>query len=95
MKKFLNNLPDGSFLLDVGCGNGKYLNDDGRLIKFGCDRSMRLCEISASKQSNVFVANCLELPVDENRFDACISIAVIHHLSTEQRRIRATVKIRQ
>ncbi|KAK9083581.1 hypothetical protein Scep_030052 [Stephania cephalantha] len=54
---FLNSLPQGAVVLDVGCGNGKYLglNPDCSLYWTG------------------FV-------------DAAISIAVLHHLSTENRR---------
>ena len=40
--EFLNSLPDNSFLLDVGCGNGKYLSINEKLITFGTDRSGNL-----------------------------------------------------
>lgn len=31
--KFLKNLKEGTLLLDVGCGNGKYLYEDRNIYK--------------------------------------------------------------
>ena len=39
------------------------------------------------------MADCLLLPYKDNSFDAAISIAVIHHLSTQERRKRAISEI--
>ena len=37
--------------------------------------------------------DCLEVPLRDNSVDACISIAVIHHLATRERRIKAINEI--
>lgn len=95
VNEFLKKLPPNSALLDVGCGNGKYLwrENDNILIKLGCDVSLNLLKIAQQKGSTVFRANALELPVRDAFFDAVISIAVIHHFSTLERRMRAISEI--
>uniref|UniRef100_A0A915ID56 Methyltransferase type 11 domain-containing protein n=1 Tax=Romanomermis culicivorax TaxID=13658 RepID=A0A915ID56_ROMCU len=92
VKEFLDSVSTNSLLLDVGCGNGKYLNG-GKLIKIGCDRSFELCKIARDKNFNVFQADCRFLPFSDHKFDAVISIAVIHHLVTEDRRRMAISEI--
>lgn len=61
--------------------------------QMGCDRSSGLAEICRKREFQVQISNCLSLPYRDNLFDAAISIAVIHHLSTEERRKRAIFEI--
>uniref|UniRef100_A0A8C4NFD8 tRNA (carboxymethyluridine(34)-5-O)-methyltransferase n=1 Tax=Eptatretus burgeri TaxID=7764 RepID=A0A8C4NFD8_EPTBU len=84
---FVRGLPDAALLLDIGCGNGKYLSANRGLAMIGCDRSMPLTEICHQRGFQVLVCDALSLPVRSTSFDACLSIAVVHHLSTarEQR----------
>ena len=42
VEKFLNELEDGQMVLDVGCGNGKYLGVNKGLVMVGTDRSIGL-----------------------------------------------------
>lgn len=92
VEKFLNAREDYSIGLDVGCGNGKYLGINEKLYMIGSDRSDGLIDcarqISGGKYA-LAVADGLNLPHDDNRFDFAISIAVIHHFATEERRIDA------
>ena len=86
---WLNKLPSGSSILDVGCGNGKYLSvrrDD--CVMHACDPCVSLVHIAASKHplANIVVANGLALPYGDAMFDAVMSIAVFHHLSTDENR---------
>uniref|UniRef100_A0A674NJL8 tRNA (carboxymethyluridine(34)-5-O)-methyltransferase n=1 Tax=Takifugu rubripes TaxID=31033 RepID=A0A674NJL8_TAKRU len=85
---FLSSLPPGSMVADVGCGNGKYLSVNPEVI-VGCDRSSALIQICAERGFQVFVSDALMLPLHSASFDACISIAVIHHFSTQERRLAA------
>lgn len=56
----------------------------------GSDRSSNLVQIAAEKNNDVaVVADALTLPFSANRYDFAISIAVIHHFSTPERRIDA------
>ncbi|KAG8452956.1 hypothetical protein GDO86_004674 [Hymenochirus boettgeri] len=83
---FLLSLPKGSMVADVGCGNGKYLGINKDLYMIGCDRSKNLVDICREKKFEAFVCDALSVPFRTGTFDACISIAVIHHFATEERR---------
>ncbi|KFD62438.1 hypothetical protein M514_10706, partial [Trichuris suis] len=87
--RFLDGLKENCLLLDVGCGNGKYLSYRADTIKIGCDRSLELCKICRRKGYQVLQADCRNIPFRDETFDAVLSIAVIHHLSTTERRIQA------
>lgn len=86
---FLDSLKPGSVVLDAGCGNGKYLGFNPECFYVGCDISLPLVEICAGRGHEVFVADAVNMPYRENVGDAAISIAVLHHLSTEDRRMKA------
>ncbi|XP_035479485.2 alkylated DNA repair protein alkB homolog 8 [Scophthalmus maximus] len=86
---FLSLLPPGSVLADVGCGNGKYLGVNPEVIAVGCDRSFALVQICAERGFQALVSDALCVPLRTASCDACISIAVIHHFSTQERRLAA------
>lgn len=92
VEKFLLGQPDYSIGIDVGCGNGKYMGVNKKLMIVGSDHSDGLVgcaqEISHG-QYLLCVADGLNLPHENGRFDFAISIAVIHHFATEERRIDA------
>ena len=84
---FLQRQRPGAVGLDVGCGNGKYLNVNPALHIFASDRSPELVKLARAGQAGeVAVADGLALPYRGGAFDFAISIAVVHHLSTQQRR---------
>ena len=91
--KFLNLVKSGSLIADIGCGNGKYLDyrvNDCTI--FACDISEELLKISKLKRNpkiNYTQGSVLNLPYRDNLFDAIIHIAVLHHISTKERRIIA------
>ena len=85
--KFVQSLPRGSLIADVGCGNGKNIPDCDKIGgSISCDFSMGLLKICASRGYEVLAANALNLPYRDNTFDAAICIAVLHHISTKVRR---------
>lgn len=89
VENFIRSLPDGSVMLDIGCGNGKYLGIKDEILKLGCDRSDSLLQVCVERKFNVFQCDCLAVPFRDESVDACISIAVIHHLATKDRRLKA------
>ena len=94
VEQFLKDLPDGSVGLDVGCGNGKYLAVNPKVFIIGSDRSTSLARIASQHQPHTsIVADNLSLPHRHSVFDFVISIAVIHHLSTAERRIQAVAAV--
>lgn len=82
---FLTNLSKHSLLLDVGCGNGKYLNNSGTL-NIGCDISSGLLKICKSKNFEVIHCDMTQLPFRKQSFDALICIAALHHIVSVERR---------
>ncbi|KAE8348181.1 S-adenosyl-L-methionine-dependent methyltransferase [Aspergillus coremiiformis] len=94
VKQFLTQLTPGSIGLDVGCGNGKYLPVNQNVFIVASDRSENLARIAVNHQPHsVIVADILNLPHPDNFFDFAISIAVVHHLSTPDRRTQAIREI--
>ncbi|XP_077396378.1 putative tRNA methyltransferase 9B isoform X2 [Festucalex cinctus] len=89
VRQFLLDQPPGSIVADVGCGNGKYLDINEGAFKLGCDVCRPLVDFAGSRGHEVQMCDGLHLPYRDGCFDAVLSIAVIHHLSTKERRIRA------
>ncbi|KAM5246568.1 tRNA (carboxymethyluridine(34)-5-O)-methyltransferase ALKBH8 [Ctenodactylus gundi] len=87
--EFLKALPHGSIVADIGCGNGKYLGINKELYMIGCDRSHSLVDICRERQFPAFACDALAVPLRSGSCDACISIAVIHHFATAERRVAA------
>ncbi|XP_054829091.1 alkylated DNA repair protein alkB homolog 8 [Eublepharis macularius] len=85
--EFLRGLPCGAVVADVGCGNGKYLGAGKDLYMLGCDRSKKLADICGQKGFQAVVCDALSVPIRSDSCDACISIAVIHHFATVERRL--------
>lgn len=92
VEEFLQSKGYGTLVLDVGCGNGKYLHGEP-LCRIGTDRSANLLKICEEKGFSGFTANCLRLPVRSASIEVAITIAVIHHLSTPDLRIKALSEI--
>lgn len=94
VESFLQSLTPGSIGLDIGCGNGKYLTVNKDVFIIGSDRSSNLVKIATEHEPHAaVVADTLALPHQEGRFDFVISIAVVHHLSTRERRREAVFEI--
>ena len=78
----------GSFLVDVGCGNGKYLGHfkakNNAVFELGIDYSRNLLECAKqNKQIQGLRSDMLTIPLKDGVADVVINIAVIHHLSTK------------
>lgn len=74
----------------MGCGNGKYLTVNPDIFIVASDRSANLVSIASQHDRHAtLLADTLDLPHPLQFFDFAISIAVIHHLSTPERRVDA------
>ncbi|KAI8391170.1 S-adenosyl-L-methionine-dependent methyltransferase [Radiomyces spectabilis] len=89
VENFLHGLAPGSLGADVGCGNGKYIGVNRNAVILGSDRSSNLIKIVRDRGFEGMVADGLDLPYRSHLFDFAISIAVIHHFSTPERRLEA------
>ena len=86
---FLNTIPKGSIIGDIGCGNGKNMLYRKDCLNYGCDFSESLVKICLQKNLNVICGDILDIPYKNDSFDYTICIAVIHHLSTVEKRKKA------
>ncbi|MFH4978330.1 hypothetical protein AB6A40_005039 [Gnathostoma spinigerum] len=92
VQKFLNDLPTGSIVIDVGCGQAKYSKKDGFVL--GSDTCPEILRsIARSTTLDVQLADAVHLPYRDGSIDAALAISVIHHLSTPTRRREAVTEI--
>lgn len=95
---FLNTLPENSKILDVGCGNGKYLNIRPDCKYYACDISEKLIEIAKKKNPSTQFCQiecASKLPYPNGSFDAVICVAVLHHIKSRSARERAIMELRR
>jgi len=95
IKQFVQALPFGSVVADLGCGNGKYMLciDPAQSVAVGGDRSARLAQICGARGLNALVCDAMRVPIRSASCDAALSIAVLHHLSTEHHRVAAVKEV--
>ena len=94
VEDFINTFNPNSLILDIGCGNGKNMGSRKDCIYIGLDACENLMKQAKSKSNcSYIVGNCINLPFESNSFHYAMSIAVIHHLSTESRRLQAIQEI--
>jgi SAM-dependent methyltransferase len=89
VESFLDNLEKDEIIGDIGCGNGKNMLYRKDLINYGCDFSKELVKICLKQNLNVIEGDILNIPYKDNSFDYTLCIAVIHHLSTIDKRIKS------
>ncbi|XP_077158173.1 putative tRNA methyltransferase 9B [Paroedura picta] len=89
VRQFLLEQQPGSLIADIGCGTGKYLGVNSQVYNLGCDYCGPLVEIARNNGCEVMIGDNLNLPFRGQCFNAIISVGVIHHFSTKQRRIKA------
>ena len=89
VEKFIAKQSRDSLVADVGCGNGKNMPSVqvSGSIALGSDFSSGLISICAERGLEVKVADAVNLPYRSNVFDYALNIAVLHHISSETRRI--------
>ena len=87
---YIRSQAPGSVGADIGGGNGKYLGYP-HVYMIGYDRSSELTKIASTKaqrlSADAFQCDGLDVPL--RPVDFAISIAVVHHFSTRERRVEA------
>ena len=98
IQKFLKSLPNESSVLDIGCGNGRNMTNvvKGQNLTFkGVDSCQEFVEIANKNGKDVVLSDMCQLPFEDNSFDAILSIASFHHLSTPERREKGLQEMRR
>jgi ubiquinone/menaquinone biosynthesis C-methylase UbiE len=91
VRGFLDKLDSGSLVLDCGTGNGKYLQYRNDLTVIGTDMCENLLCIAQNKCPHNDLARmnaACGMPFRDGSFDACICVAMFHHLVHESDRVR-------
>jgi ubiquinone/menaquinone biosynthesis C-methylase UbiE len=84
---FVKLQSNNSYILDIGCGNGRNMKYPNYNF-YGVDNCSKFIEMAKDISPNVYLSDMTELPFEDNFFDAIISIASFHHLSTIERRLK-------
>ena len=89
VESFLDKVEIGCKIGDIGCGNGKNMKYRVDCENYGCDFSEELVKICKGDGLDVVYGDILSVPFEDKQFDYTICIAVIHHLSTPEKRKKA------
>jgi SAM-dependent methyltransferase len=91
--QFVRDLPPWSLVYDVGCGNGRYLQQRTDIMSLALDRCGGFARLCLDSSLHAAQADCLNLPLRSSSCDALLSIAVLHHVSTPDRRAAAVLEM--
>jgi len=79
-------------VLDLGCGNGRLLDllKAKKINYIGVDNSSALITLAQKRypDADFRVGDALKLPFADNYFDKIYSIAVLHHIPSEELRLK-------
>ena len=92
-QKFLDKIQSGSFGCEAGCGNGRNILYRKDLTMLGFDFCDNFCKIVNSKGGEVIQSDIRNAPFRNNLFDFVISIAVIHHLDSFEKRLKSILEM--
>ncbi|AEH61737.1 Methyltransferase type 11 [Methanosalsum zhilinae DSM 4017] len=92
IKAIREHLPEGSRVLDAGCGNGRYLLPLSRNYRvIGIDVSLNGIRAARSYldkygcSAEYMVSDLTRLPLCDNSVDGIVCYGVLHHLFEEER----------
>jgi len=88
IKEFMETVPKGSTVYDIGCGSGRNMGYPNMNF-IGVDNCENLLTICVEKGLNVVNSDMCKLPFENESTDIIMSVASFHHLSTNERRINA------
>lgn len=93
LERVLSDLHDGDSILDVGCGNGRLIENlkNKSVTYLGVDNSEELIKLAGINypDKNFKVLDILKLETLNQKFDLVISVAVLHHLPSRDLRLQA------
>jgi SAM-dependent methyltransferase len=94
LRQVLGNLPNGSRILDVGCGPSSWLSYLGTQ-PIGLDLSYAYMRQYHDAGGTCITASASQIPFASGTFDLVLSVALLHHLPEEiaQQAVREMVRV--
>lgn len=89
VRAYLDTLPMGATVLDIGCGNGKNMLYRHDLAMTGVDICEKFLAICDTRGLLAVPGSVTQIPFPNETFDHGICIAVIHHLRLPEERLTA------
>ena len=89
VKQYIDSFHKGAKVADVGCGNGRNCLERNDVEYMGYEIVDKFIQICNKKNIPVTKSNILDIQCESNIYDYTLCIAVLHHLSTIERRIKA------
>ncbi len=92
---------DRDRILDLGCGNGRLLElfKDMNIKYVGLDISEELLNIARSRYTgpnvSFVLSDALDIPFDEDSFNAVYAIALLHHIPSASFRLKTLNEVRR
>ncbi len=83
IQPILNEIPDGSIVLDVGCNSGemiKWLKEHKKCKIYGVDKSKTCIKLCKKKNLNVILIDSDVLPFDTGSFDFVLLCETFEHI---------------
>lgn len=101
LKEFDQYVKDGDTILDLGCGNGRLfeLFNDKKVSYVGVDNCEELIKIAKEKYQSTsatfLVGDAVDLPFENEKFDAIFCIAILNHIPSKELRIKVLKDIKE
>ena len=94
IENFKKKIKTTDFYADIGCGNGRNLRDKNCV---GVDNSVELLKICREKYPlGKIIEGCItDIPIKDNKCDYVLCVAVLHHLMSFNRRLKALQELKR